>query len=45
MDAKHCIHIKTNIGINREFLKSKKNETKIFECLGMKNFLSCGVDA
>lgn len=35
MDVKHCIHIKTSIGINREFLKTKKNENKsIFECLG-----------
>lgn len=43
MDAKHCIHIKTDIGINREYIKTKKNENKIFECLG-KFFFSFGFD-
>jgi hypothetical protein len=34
MNAKHCSHLKTDIRINRGYLKSKKNDTKILECLG-----------
>lgn len=41
MDAKQCTHIKSDIGIDREFLRSKKNENKILECLG-KFFFSSG---
>lgn len=39
MDAKQCEHMKTAIGIDREFLRSKKNENKVFECLGKFFFL------
>lgn len=39
MDSKPCAHIKTDIGIDREFLKSKKAEQKSsFKCLGKKWF-------
>lgn len=41
MDAKECIHMKTEIRINREFLKEKKNQNQIFLCLGKKIWSVC----
>jgi hypothetical protein len=39
MEDKKCKHLKTDVRINREFLKSKKIDTKAFECLGKFFFL------
>lgn len=41
MDSKPCVHIKTDIGIDREFLKSRKAEVKnSFKCLGKEQIFS-----
>lgn len=37
MEAKQCRHISSDVGIDREFLKTKKNQK---ECLGKLFFFS-----
>lgn len=40
MEVKKCSHLKDHLGIDREFLKNRKQERKEskFECLGKFNF-------
>lgn len=40
MENKQCTHLRTDIGIDKDFIKAKKNGHKIFslECLGRKRF-------
>lgn len=43
MEAKHCTHLQTDVEIDRNFLKNKKDGLKALKCLG--NFFNVVVVA